>query len=252
MNPYKVPWISMQIHHVVNIWFAPSTGRRNCSWLQQSKSVCSLLIFVIAFYLPFANAQSDDTSASETFSDNLFTDLTPLLALFGEEVTKQFLSQSTGWADDVILAMCPLGIITILISAIRAAGGRRLKALIGRARETRGTVEAELLSSTSPEVCELYGAEGIVRIAGSPSIGQYLYDSTAGEIFDLEGPEGEKRFAKKTTEHDKRIGISVTKRIRKLTTDIESLWKRDLHLPEIKDLRKDENIIKTPPNLLLN
>ncbi|KAM3532494.1 hypothetical protein MY4038_003972 [Beauveria bassiana] len=39
------------------------------------------------------------------FVNNLFTDLAPLLALFGERVTQQFMSQSTGWADHILLSM---------------------------------------------------------------------------------------------------------------------------------------------------
>ncbi|CAP62125.1 uncharacterized protein PODANS_5_20 [Podospora anserina S mat+] len=90
------------------------------------------------------------------FANNLFSDLAPLLTLFGEQVTKQFLSMSVGWADNVLLAMGPLGILTIVVSAIRVAGETvpNLKALIGRAREDRASVEVELLSSTSREVCE--------------------------------------------------------------------------------------------------
>lgn len=68
----------------------------------------------------------------DEFSNNLFSDLAPLLTLFGEQVTIQFLSMSLGWADNFLLAMGPLGIITIVISAIRIGGGRRLKSLVGR------------------------------------------------------------------------------------------------------------------------
>lgn len=68
------------------------------------------------------------------FANNLFTDLAPLLTLFGEQVTKQFLSMSIGWADSVILAMGPLGILTIIVGAIQVAGDQVpiLHALIGR------------------------------------------------------------------------------------------------------------------------
>jgi hypothetical protein len=66
------------------------------------------------------------------FSNNLFSDLAPLLTLFGEQVTIQFLSMSMGWADNILLAMGPLGVVTIIVSAIRVGGDKRLKALIGR------------------------------------------------------------------------------------------------------------------------
>ncbi|KAH9236329.1 hypothetical protein K456DRAFT_1945541, partial [Colletotrichum gloeosporioides 23] len=101
------------------------------------------------------------------FSNNLFSDLAPLLTLFGERVTVQFLSLSMGWADNILLACGPLGIVTVIISAIRIGGGQRLKALIGRARESRLVSEQELLSSTSEEVCELWDGQQVVRVIGA-------------------------------------------------------------------------------------
>ncbi|KAJ4183328.1 hypothetical protein NW755_009819 [Fusarium falciforme] len=62
---------------------------------------------------------TSDEFEGHDFSNNLFSDLAPLLTLFGEQVTKQFLSMSMGWADNVLLAMGPLGIITTIVSAIR-------------------------------------------------------------------------------------------------------------------------------------
>ncbi len=38
----------------------------------------------------------------------------------------QFLSQSLGWADNIILAMAPLGIITIIVAASESAARRGL------------------------------------------------------------------------------------------------------------------------------
>lgn len=61
-----------------------------------------------------------------------------------------------GWADDIILAVAPLGIITIMIAAIRVGGPAWLRAIVGRARENRAQAEAELMLSTSREVCELW------------------------------------------------------------------------------------------------
>ena len=66
------------------------------------------------------------------FLNNLLSDLAPLLTLFGEQVTRQFLSLSLGWADHILLATNPLGIITIVVSAIRISGPGWLKAVIGR------------------------------------------------------------------------------------------------------------------------
>lgn len=80
------------------------------------------------------NATSTTSQAfgGDEFSNNLFSDLAPLLTLFGEQVTKQFLSMSMGWADDILLAMGPLGIMTVIVSAIRVGGVKVLKAFVGR------------------------------------------------------------------------------------------------------------------------
>ncbi|KAF2279078.1 uncharacterized protein EI97DRAFT_371595, partial [Westerdykella ornata] len=127
----------------------------------------------------------------DEFSNNLFSDLAPLLTLFGEQVTKQFLSLSLGWADNVLLAMGPLGIITTVISAIRVGGVRRLKALVGRAREGLATAERELLSSTSADVCELWSGQEVVRQFGKPQIKELVFygrtKSEVDKVTDLKG-----------------------------------------------------------------
>ncbi|EXK79661.1 hypothetical protein FOQG_15759 [Fusarium oxysporum f. sp. raphani 54005] len=78
----------------------------------------------------------------------------------------QFLSQTLGWADCVILAMAPLGVITTIVSAIRVEGPPWLKAIIGRSRENRSVAEMELMSSTSQETCELWNGDNVVRCQG--------------------------------------------------------------------------------------
>lgn len=86
----------------------------------------------------------------------------------------QFMSQSIGWADNIILAMAPLGIITIIVSAIRVGGPSWLKALVGRARENVAVAEAELMSSTSNEVCELWNGHDVVRCMGTAPISEFI------------------------------------------------------------------------------
>ncbi|KAI5787304.1 hypothetical protein EDC01DRAFT_617690 [Geopyxis carbonaria] len=120
-------------------------------------------------------SQGMAADAGGDFSNNLFSDLAPLLALFGEQFAKQFMSQSMGWLDHVIFAMAPLGILTAIVAAIRVGGPPWLKAVIGRARENRATIEMELMSSTSHEVCELWNGQGVVRSMGRPRIGQIIY-----------------------------------------------------------------------------
>jgi hypothetical protein len=131
----------------------------------------ALILSGILFAAPSLAAKDD----GDDFSNNLFSDLAPILALFGEQVAKQFMSQSTCWADNIIFAMAPLGVITAVVGAIRVGGPAWLKAIIGRARESQATVEVELMSSTSPDVCELWNGQGIVRILRSLPILELLW-----------------------------------------------------------------------------
>ncbi|KAK3387811.1 hypothetical protein B0H63DRAFT_559261 [Podospora didyma] len=97
-------------------------------------------------------------------------DLSPLLALFGESVTWQYLSESTSPLDYFIFAMAPIGILTAIVSAIRVCGTSSLRAFIGRSQEGDGVVEAELCTSTSRDVCELFNKGGITRVLGRPNV----------------------------------------------------------------------------------
>lgn len=139
-----------------------------------------------------ALALADRVSADgwDDFANNMATDLAPIISLFGEQITKQYLSESIYKIDYFIFAMAPIGILTALVSAIRVCGSPSLKAFIGRAKEGAGPVEAELLSSTSDDVCELYNSGGgITRIFGRPKILEVVLDSSAPDD-DFTNPEG--------------------------------------------------------------
>ncbi|KAK2814626.1 hypothetical protein FQN49_008128, partial [Arthroderma sp. PD_2] len=113
------------------------------------------------------------------FSNNLATDLAPLISLFGEAPTKQYLSECLNITDIIIFAMAPLGIITTIVSAIRVCGTPSLRAFVGRAQEGAGNAEAELCSSTSREICELYNNGGIARVFGRPKLLEIVHDPNA-------------------------------------------------------------------------
>ncbi|KAI9736241.1 MAG: hypothetical protein M1834_001127 [Cirrosporium novae-zelandiae] len=107
-------------------------------------------------------------ASGDDFANNLFFDLVSLLALFGENFAKQFLS-----------------IITAMVGAIRVAGPSWFRAVIGRARENIAAAELEFMSSTSHEVCELWNGQAIVRTMGKEMVKQIIY---------LEGRENEKEY----------------------------------------------------------
>jgi ankyrin repeat protein len=120
-------------------------------------------------------------SSGEDFSNNLLTDIAPLLALFGEQVAIDFMAGSLSWTEDIIFAMGALGVITAMVGAIRVGGPVWLKAIIGRARESRADIEMELLSSTSHDVCEAWNGQAIVRLVGTPSIVELIFSTELGD-----------------------------------------------------------------------
>ncbi|TQN67409.1 hypothetical protein CSHISOI_08022 [Colletotrichum shisoi] len=134
-----------------------------------------------------------------------------LLALFGERVTMQFMSQSLGWADCIALATAPLGVITIIVSAIRVGGPMRLKAVIGRAKENTSVAEMELMSSTSREVCEMYNGESIVRCQGSAPVWEYIclvpQSTKAADSEGANGTESMPKFVFKTLKQAVAAGL---------------------------------------------
>ncbi|RYP44867.1 hypothetical protein DL768_008730 [Monosporascus sp. mg162] len=139
------------------------------------------LLFTIFALVPGVRA-GDDLS---DFSNNLATDLGPLLALFGDSITVQYLSESTSFLDYFIFAMAPIGIITAIVSTIRVCGSPSLRAFIGRSQEGDATIEAALCTSTSRDVCEMFNKGGITRVLGRPSILELVHNPSSGRNENL-------------------------------------------------------------------
>ncbi|KAF4472849.1 hypothetical protein FALBO_236, partial [Fusarium albosuccineum] len=118
----------------------------------------------------------NETDFWEDFANNFATDLAPIISLFGEQVTKQFLSESTTILDTIVFAVGPLGILTAIVSCIRVCGGPFLRSIVGRAREPHGLPEIELCSSTSDHVCELWSNGGICRVFGRPKLSGFILE----------------------------------------------------------------------------
>ncbi|KAH6981634.1 hypothetical protein BKA56DRAFT_672441 [Ilyonectria sp. MPI-CAGE-AT-0026] len=138
-------------------------------WAFLTLALC-LPVSVTAFF-----GASNDTSFWDDFANNFGTDLAPIISLFGEQVTKQFLSELTTPLDIIIFAAGPLGILTAIVSCIRVCGGSFLKSLVGRAREPHTLSEIEVCSSTSENVCELWSNGGICRVFGRPHLLEFLF-----------------------------------------------------------------------------
>ncbi|KAK7408945.1 hypothetical protein QQX98_008889 [Neonectria punicea] len=133
----------------------------------------------------------------DDFSNNLATDLGPLLSLFGDAMSKQFLSESTSSIDYLIFAIAPIGILTAIVSTIRLCGHSSLRAFIGRSQEGEGVVEAELCTSTSRDVCELFNRGGIARVLGRPSVLELVYDVSKAPSNSRKSDGSELRLSRK-------------------------------------------------------
>lgn len=108
-------------------------------------------------------------------SPTTFSDLGPLLALFGEQMTKQYISESTTYYDYFIFGMGPIGVITTIVSTIRLCRPASLRAFIGRSQEGNSAIEAELCTSTSRDVCEVFNNGGITRVLGRPKLLELIH-----------------------------------------------------------------------------
>ncbi|KAL3305671.1 ankyrin repeat protein [Colletotrichum asianum] len=199
-----------------------------------------LLLFILL------RARSVFADGGDDFANNLFSDLGPLLALFGERVTMQFMSGAMGWADNIILAMAPLGIITAIVGAIRVGGPSWLKAVIGRARENLAVAEAELMSSTSQEVCELWNGQEIVRCMGSPSVVEFIcllpVDTQAGnKTFNIEVDDRVEKLNDKDR-HFVKIDLNIKDDVRR--------W-RDSQKPPQPTCQKDSESNPAPQTIII-
>ena len=122
----------------------------------------STALLILALVVPAL--ASDDW---DTFHNNFATDLTPLLALFGEQVAKQFLSESTSVLDNIIFAVAPLGILTAVVSVIVFVETHHLEHL---SEEHRKATELLKQSSAHPLVMT-FVSFGIVEELPAFSVG---------------------------------------------------------------------------------
>uniref|UniRef100_L2GAW4 Ankyrin repeat domain-containing protein 28 n=1 Tax=Colletotrichum fructicola (strain Nara gc5) TaxID=1213859 RepID=L2GAW4_COLFN len=191
-----------------------------------------------------ASADSDADDALSDFTNDLFTDLGPLLALFGEQMTKQYISESTTFYDYFIFGMGPIGVITTIVSTIRLCGPASLRAFIGRSQEGNSAIEAELCTSTSRDVCEVFNNGGITRVLGQPKILELIH--VPRNYLDSSPPAGR--------EMNKQAGLYL---FRDFVKDARMVWDPELspeRCPEwgLYPGQELNTASQNPPNLSLN
>jgi hypothetical protein len=98
--------------------------------LRKRKAFVILTAFTMAPSID--KRSSNNTSSQDAFKGAFLGNLAPLVSLFGEQVSKQFLAQASGIPDCILFAICPVGLLTAVVSVIRLAGSKTLRTSIGR------------------------------------------------------------------------------------------------------------------------
>ncbi|KAK4450838.1 hypothetical protein QBC34DRAFT_460036 [Podospora aff. communis PSN243] len=79
----------------------------------------------------------------DDFPNNLATDLAPLVALFGEQATKRFLSETTTIWDSIIFTATRIGILTAVVSVIREDVAAYLSGVLRESKSQGGRKGSE-------------------------------------------------------------------------------------------------------------
>lgn len=170
---YQFTLSHTQISHSLDLcplsYRCPATTDSNLINFEIAAIMWVLTTAIALFLVPTSALDASD------FANNAASDLGPLITLFGENVTAQFLKSSFSVFDSILFAMAPIGIITAISSAIRVGSITLLKTLIGRAQESLEAVEIEVLSSTSDDVCEIWNGNELVRVTGNGNVLEIIY-----------------------------------------------------------------------------
>jgi hypothetical protein len=102
-----------------------------------------ITIIIIALYVASASAIN-----TNTFANNAVSNLGPLITLFRNNITVQFLKSFFTVFNSILFTIAPIGIIAAITSAICVGSIKLLKTLISQSQESLKSIEIELLSST--------------------------------------------------------------------------------------------------------
>lgn len=144
-------------------------------WVSRTSDKLCRQKIMISFYLLLVLPSVQAADGWDDFSNNLATNLAPILSLFGGQITKQYLSESIYTSDYFIFALAPIGIITAIGSTIQVYGSPSPRAFINR-RQGGGLAEAEFCSSKSRYIYGLYNNGGIARVLSRPKILELVFN----------------------------------------------------------------------------
>jgi hypothetical protein len=115
--------------------------------LTQLILILCVFIFLNAkavFSAPINSQTSAPVQQSNDVWASVVANVAPLMALVGERNAKEFMRTTTTWHQLLPLSAAPLGILAIMVSAIRLSGPGFLRRLVGRDSERRSEALVEL------------------------------------------------------------------------------------------------------------
>jgi hypothetical protein len=138
---------------------------------------CIALNANVAASAPVNSQGSDPIQQSNDVWASVVANVAPLMALVGERNAKEFMRTTTTWHQVLPLSAAPIGILAILVSAIRLSGPGFLRRLVGRDSERRTEALVELTplsvkpatSVYTPRAVEIettYNKDGVAFICG--------------------------------------------------------------------------------------
>jgi hypothetical protein len=86
----------------------------------------------------------------------VIANVAPLMTLVGERNAKEYMRTASSWCQLLTLATAPLGVLSIMVSAIRLSGPGFLRRLVGRDSERRSEALVELTSLSVAPATSVY------------------------------------------------------------------------------------------------
>lgn len=91
----------------------------------------------------------------------VIANVAPLMALVGERNAKEHMRTASSWHQFLLLATAPLGILSIMVSALRLTGSGFLRRLVGRNSERRSEALVELTPLSVAPASSVYTSRAI-------------------------------------------------------------------------------------------
>jgi hypothetical protein len=91
----------------------------------------------------------------------VIANVAPLMALVGERNAKDYMRVASSRTQLAIMASAPLGVLSILVSAVRLSGPRFLRRLLGRESDRKSEALVELTPLSVEPATSSYTAEGV-------------------------------------------------------------------------------------------